>query len=312
MFNKEQLINECTNMLRVITSKHFGINKVYSKYMKDFENTVFYNATVAFNDDGEAIWRSYDEANTCVQFHQEVRTETVDVAFAPGVYFGNLDTDLELWGEPCFFGEEGPYAEIFIKFEEPKENVSGFCEDVDKKGVYVIHDSLELAHFMCSVVKEEWDWWATYDAKYGHLLGLLNDYVGLFVSLELRRWNKIFGNIQNDIPILFHRGWANEGHHLKGDLDPTHANLVVNIYKCNLEDEKELKSTLRHELIHYALFNAGLPYWDDSAIFWYFALKLDAKPYKALDSIEQEMLSALNSMDDNEAENFILRLKTMI
>lgn len=147
------------------------------------------------------------------------------------------------------------------------------------------------------------------EIKYAHALDCLNQYIDEFISFHLKPIFKSFSTVQNDIPILFHRGWSNVGHYIKGDFDPCQKDVVVNIYNCNLDDIEILKATVRHELIHYCLFHAGLPYWDDSAIFWYFALKFNANPYKTLNDNENKLLNYLHSLDDKEVIYALSSLK---
>ena len=309
-FDKKQLINECLNLLRVITDKHYGINKAYSEYLRDFDSTVFLNAQVMYNKEGSVIWRSYEG------IHRPNLPGTsvvdVDVAFSPGFWFGKDEASLIIWGELLPFGEEGLYSEIFINFEEPSLDEENVDEDEFRDSLFVVHSSTELISLMCTVVKEHWDWRALFDIQYTHILELLNQYIDEFVCFDLKRWGRVFENIQEDIPVRFHRGWSNESHYIKGDFDSHKTDIAINIYHCNLVDIEELKATIRHEIIHYALYRAGLPYWDDSAVFWYFATKFDAKPYKVLDADELKMLSLLNSLDECDADKTLLRLRDKI
>lgn len=55
MFDRNQLVRECTNLLRVITSKNHGINKEYTEYLKDFDSTIFYDVQILYNEDGTVI-----------------------------------------------------------------------------------------------------------------------------------------------------------------------------------------------------------------------------------------------------------------
>lgn len=310
MFDRNQLVRECTNLLRVITSKNHGINKEYAEYLKDFDSTIFYDVQILYNEDGTVIWKSYDGNPKPTK--KDAIIENVDVAFSPGFRFGNDEASLIIWGEILPYGEEGLYSDIFFKFEEPITEDDKFEFDVYREGLFVVHDSDELAYLMCCIVKEQWEWRASLDIKYAHTLELLYEYVDEFVLFGLAKWKKVFGTIQSEIPIVFHRWESEEGHYIKGDFNPTNSNIVVNIYQCNLQNKEGLKTAIRHELIHYALFHARLPYWDDSAVFWYFALKFNAAPYKELDSMELELLTLLNSLEENEIEDTLLKLRNKI
>ena len=305
MFDKEQLIKECTNLFRVITAKDFGTNKLYSEYMKDFEKTIHYNVQVMFDKDGSVVWKSYDDKEK--PFYKDAYIEYVDVAFSPGFRFGNDDASLILYGELLPYGEEGSYSEVFIRFEELTDKVD-FAEESNCDGLFIVHNTEELGCLMC-IIKEQWDWRASFDIKYTQMLDELYNYIDEFKTCELNRWLKLFGNIQYNIPIVFHRGYSEDNDYIKGDFNTVDTDVVVNIYQCNLNDIDELKTAVRHEMIHYGLYSAGLPYWDDCAVFWYFALKLDAKPYKELNDEEQEMLDFLNIFEDDEIENVLLDLK---
>lgn len=310
MFDRARLVKECTNMLRVITAKDFGINKEYAERLHDFEKTVFYDVKISYDDTGTVIWKSYDKSPKPII--GSARTVNVDVAFSPGLMFGNDDASLIAFGELMPFGEEGLYSDIFFKFEESFGEENAYEDEMYHEGLFIVHNSDELAYLMCSVVKEQWDWRASQDVKYTKSLELLYDYIDEVVCCDLSRWPKLFGDLQSNIPITFHRWESEEGHYIKGDFDPTNSDVVINIYQCNLADIENLKTTIRHELIHYGLFHAGLPFWDDSAVFWYFALKLNAAPYKELHSMERELLLALRSLEEHELEETLLKLREKI
>ena len=63
-------------------------------------------------------------------------------------------------------------------------------------------------------------------------------------------------------------------------------NGIIDIYGItgNLE---ELKTTVRHECLHWLLDNKGYPYDDSDAIFLLLAILYDANPYGILEYIEE-------------------------
>ncbi len=64
-------------------------------------------------------------------------------------------------------------------------------------------------------------------------------------------------------------------------------NGIIDIYGItgNLE---ELKTTVRHECIHWLLDNKGYPYDDSEPLFLLFAIRYNANPYRILDGILEE------------------------
>lgn len=66
---------------------------------------------------------------------------------------------------------------------------------------------------------------------------------------------------------------------------------VIDIFNIIKETPAELKRTVRHECIHFLLYESGLPCEDDANIFIALALNYDARPYGLLK--RQDLLESL-------------------
>lgn len=79
------------------------------------------------------------------------------------------------------------------------------------------------------------------------------------------------------------------GHYL---IDGQHIEKRGEIHIFNIIKEKpaELKTTVRHECLHFLLYEAGLPYDDEADLFLALAIYYNARPYgllKRLDLINE-------------------------
>ena len=80
------------------------------------------------------------------------------------------------------------------------------------------------------------------------------------------------------LPITFITdGW--EGGNINGLFSVLGHQAVIHVLLQESELTEELKQEIRHEIIHYTLWLAGLPHDDDSAEFWAVAVAYDAMPY---------------------------------
>lgn len=64
---------------------------------------------------------------------------------------------------------------------------------------------------------------------------------------------------------------------------------IICIYDYPSRNEEELKRTIRHEIIHYALDVSGLKCGDSDAVFHALGNILDARPYKVMNEKEQQL-----------------------
>jgi predicted SprT family Zn-dependent metalloprotease len=106
-----------------------------------------------------------------------------------------------------------------------------------------------------------------------------------------------FGMIQTDIlPIIFHTEHCYDNgktnYSTMGNLYIAEKQNVINVFCC-MRNEEETQRTIRHEVLHYMLYIAGLKYADDTAIFHYLCGEYNANAYKEMGDTEQQLYDQL-------------------
>ena len=57
---------------------------------------------------------------------------------------------------------------------------------------------------------------------------------------------------------------------------------TIEVYAITERSAEELKETIRHECLHFLLYDAGLPFDDEDDIFLFLSIKYNALPYGLL------------------------------
>lgn len=167
---------------------------------------------------------------------------------------------------------------------------------VFSKGICNIKNRKQFMSEMANLKKEleEYkDWCAGFGESYYEYL----EYAKKFAEEVKEKYFLFFGLVQTDIlPIIFHTDY----NYRNGEIDyKTQGNLqviekqnVINIFCC-MDNVEETKRTIRHEVLHYMLYIAGMKYKDDMAIFHYLCNEFDAHAYKEMCEEEQQLYDKL-------------------
>ena len=203
------------------------------------------------------------------------------------------------------YGKDCPY-----KLCDVKVDVS-FWDGADCQRNYIFGKNLILCKGMCNIknrkqlmsemfklkneLEEYRDWRAEFGERYEEYL----KYAKEFAREVKEKYFLLFGLVQTDIlPIIFHTDY----NYRNGEIDyKTQGNLqviekqnVINVFCC-MENADETKCTIRHEILHYMLYIAGMKYKDDVAIFHYLCGEFDAGAYKDMSAIEQRLYKQLTN-----------------
>ena len=101
--------------------------------------------------------------------------------------------------------------------------------------------------------------------------------------------------VQTDIlPMVFHIDYASYDkndryYNMTGNVHTMKDQNVIEIVFCCMRDKESTRRTIRHEVLHYMLYIAGLKNDDDSAIFHYLCKEYDANAYKKMNEEEQAL-----------------------
>lgn len=146
--------------------------------------------------------------------------------------------------------------------------------------------------------------------------------------IELRRYGQEFLlQVQNDypvfkeikctLPIVFSDfakdAKGNYKYETSGKFIVQGAQLIICVYDCWRELDS-LKTTVRHEILHYLLFRIGVNNADTGGIFHYFCNKYDAHAYKEMsdkgksiyDSLLKETEISVSMMLENIKRDIVL------
>ena len=164
-------------------------------------------------------------------------------------------------------------------------------DSVRYKGIQYIESRKQLIDEL-AVLKKELEAYKNWCAEFGEKYDEYLNYAKQFAQ-KIKDKYLIFLPIQVELlPIIFHTDY----NYCNGKIDyTTYGNLciagkqnVINIFCC-MDRIEETKRTIRHEVLHYMLYIAGLKHDDDTAIFHYLCDEYDANAYKKMSNMEQEL-----------------------
>ena len=88
---------------------------------------------------------------------------------------------------------------------------------------------------------------------------------------------------------------------------------LITLNNVRRETREIDESNARHETIHYMLASAGLPFTDDSVLFWFFSTLYDAAPYAEMDELNKNCFASLMTMyKNNDKETIETMLSNLI
>ncbi|MSS63703.1 hypothetical protein [Velocimicrobium porci] len=202
------------------------------------------------------------------------------------------------------YGKDCPYKKTI------RVDVS-FWDGADCQRNYIFGNNQVLGKGICSIknrkqlmsemlkLKSELEEYKNWCAEFREYYEEYLKYAKEFAKEVKEKYFLLFGLVQTDIlPIIFHTDY----NYRNGEIDyTTQGNLqiidkqnLINVYCC-MDNVEETKRTIRHEVLHYMLYIAGMKYKDDDAIFHYFCGEFDAHAYKDLKSDEQDLYDQLTN-----------------
>ena len=194
----------------------------------------------------------------------------------------HIKTDIELMS-PVLADEINWYF-VFGKKEE-------YAELQGK--IHYINTHEELVSTMKEYKKkiEEFkDGYADFGKRYSDFM----EYAKEFAE-QIKAEHDFFKIINSEIlPIVMHWDYRNdhewgEKTFTAGDFLTHGKQSVMNIYCSMGADIEDIKQRIRHEILHYCLFMAGLKNGDEEAIFHYLCGLYDAHAYKEMTEGEQDL-----------------------
>lgn len=166
------------------------------------------------------------------------------------------------------------------------------------KGICCIKNRKQLMSEMTNL-KKELEEYKDYCAEFGEFYGEYLEYAKKFVVEVKEKYFILFGLVQADIlPIVFHTDYNYRNgkidYKTQGNLQVIEKQNVINVFCC-MENVDETRRTIRHEILHYMLYIAGMKYKDDAAIFHHLCEEFDAHAYKELTEEEQNLYDQLTN-----------------
>ncbi|RKI36935.1 hypothetical protein D7V86_24555 [bacterium D16-51] len=135
-------------------------------------------------------------------------------------------------------------------------------------------------------------------ADFGERYSDIMEYAKRFAA-QIKAEHDFFKVVNSEImPIVMHWDYRNDHEwggntFTAGDFQTCGKQSVMNIY-CSMGAETEdIKQRIRHEILHYCLFMAGLKNSDGDAVFHYLCGLYDAHAYKDMSGDEQDLYNKL-------------------
>lgn len=203
--------------------------------------------------------------------------------------------------ENCIYNKRVNVDVSFWDYSDIQRNYIFTRKSPVEKGVTCIWNRKQLMFEMSKLkreMEEYKDWCANFGERYQDYMEyakefsekLQKDFSYMLDDMEC----SIFGMLNIDVlPIVFHTDYRkdidwNSRTYTTGDFYVYGQQSIINIY-CSMDKEEEVKSRIRHELIHYFLYMAGLKHKDDTAIFHTLCRIYDAGAYMDMSEDEQKL-----------------------
>lgn len=202
------------------------------------------------------------------------------------------------------YGKDCPYkkmVQVDVSFWDGADCQHNYVfgkNPVLNKGISNIKNRKQLMSEMIKLkneLEEYKNWWAEFGESYEEYL----KYAKEFAEEVKEKYFLLFGLVQTDIlPIIFHTDYNYRNgtidYRTQGNLQIVEKQNVINVFCC-MDDIEETKRTIRHEVLHYMLYIAGMKYKDDTAIFHYMCGEFDAHAYKEMSDVEQRLYKQLTN-----------------
>lgn len=206
-------------------------------------------------------------------------------------------------GEMCGKSIDCPYMEhikVDVNFcvygELEKNYIFSRKQNKSVKGVTYISNRKQLMQEMIEM-KNRHDSFKRYFANFGYLYSDFLDYAKEFVGQLKKDFSFFSGLDETVLPIILHLDSAKDKdnkyiYNRGGDVIYVGKQVVINCYCCT-DDVEKTKCNLRHELLHYALYIAGMKHDDDVAVFHYLCERYEADAWKEMTEEEQKLYDDL-------------------
>ena len=127
----------------------------------------------------------------------------------------------------------------------------------------------------------------------------LESYIHKFAKKLKSEWNCFKDVSLSSMPIYITGQDAHDDNGEYGNIevhgDYKNYSGLITVRNVRSETKEADETTARHETIHYMLACAGLPFSDDSSIFWFFATIYNAAPYKEMDEDNKNCFDLLTA-----------------
>lgn len=207
----------------------------------------------------------------------EIQGDTIFISFLDGEYdymlvssdeenntFVTIDDD----------GDEWVYKKVALN---TREQYLSLCNELMGR---VLYSTVQCAHTYL------------YKAK-------LESYILEFAKKLKSEWNCFKDVSLSSMPIYITDEDAHDDDGKYGNIevlgDYKNYSGLITVRNVRLETKEADETTARHETIHYMLACAGLPFSDDSSIFWFFATIYNAAPYKEMDEDNKNCFDLLTA-----------------
>lgn len=275
------LKQECIDMFKLIFK---GLSD-YEDYEVEEDTGVFLCPKENYIDSELLLCEYYDECSFKDACHKEY-----------------VEVDLSVF-VPWWAGDEDG-GTIYINFNKKPE------KEQYRHTIHYINNHKQLIELMYEFKQRVEEARNAY-AEYAKKIIELRKYSESFL-LQVQKDYPVFNDIKADLPIVFADFDKDENGEYKyntnGDFYIKDVQLIIHIYDC-WRTIDELKTTVRHEILHYILFRLAVNNSDDGGLFHYFCDKYDAYAYKNMSDEEQDLYNNLVECSSEEVSNILEKAK---
>lgn len=279
------LKQECVDMLQLILST----SPDCEDYQIEEPSSVFLCPKEKYKDVDTLIFDCYEECPMKDNCNKEL-----------------VKVDLSVF-IPHWAGDEDG-GSIYINFNQKP------VKEQYRNTIRYINSRKQLIDFMSELKKRSDESRNAY-AEYAEKIIELREYGQEFLT-QLQADYPVFEGISEELPIVFADFAKDESgkyvYDTGGNFEiVNNVQLIIHIFDCWREIES-LKTTVRHEILHYVLFRIGVNNSDDGGIFHYFCDKYDAHAYKEMPEKEQELYDSMLKATNEEVCKALEKIKREI
>lgn len=212
---------------------------------------------------------------------------------------------IEFDGERIFIMDD-MYDYIIVSSDEEAGKILPLDDDIAEGFKTIAINTREQFISLCKEIEDRTLDLAIQSANTLYYIYSLERYIENFAKKLKSEWECFKDTPLNSLPIYItgqdaHDENGEYSDNVDGTFSPYSGLITIN--NAGMENKDLEEQSARHETIHCILARTGLPYQDDSPLFWFFATIYDAHPYADMTEENKVLFETLMNIYKKEKES---------